>query len=134
MIGFSLAGACSAPAPRDPTPTPSATAPGSSITILGDWDDIAAAFAVAAGTCAWVGVDALDQGADGLVYHLVGRTDEPITVRIQRLAEPHLPDPVMIRVHAAYGRFGHPDQEKQFLDAFRQRLEALRGVDVAPLR
>jgi len=99
-------------------------ASGTTVTVIGDWDDVSAA--------AIVGVDAIHATIEASRV-----TDETARFRL-RLVDG---SPGVLEVtrdgdeliaDASLGRFGDPEAEQRLLDAFTRRLEQLHGVDYAP--
>jgi hypothetical protein len=107
--------------------------------VRGDWDDLDAAVEVAASKVEMSVLSSTDPSSNPRVFRLVTVTDEPgrLTVRRSPPTRPpgaSPPAPELFQVEASVGRFGDPQREQALIDAFRRRLEALAGVDFAPLK
>lgn len=111
----------------------------SSVTVRADWDDVDAALDVGLldAECAIVSDT---RPRRGVRYHTVTYTlrtiqGEPGTVTFSRSAEgpadPRGPEP--ITAQASIGRYRDADRERRLLASVARRLEALAGVDWAPI-
>ncbi|MBL8990728.1 MAG: hypothetical protein JNJ48_04010 [Phycisphaerae bacterium] len=111
----------------------------STVSVRADWDDIDAALDVGllAGECAVVSDDRPRRGvvAHAVTFTLRTIQGEPGTVTFRRQAEgpadPRGPEP--ITGEAVLGRYRDADRERRLLAAVARRLEALAGVDWAPI-
>lgn len=121
--------ACSGPTARHTAPA----SPGP-IQVSGDWDDVRPAVTAALGKTELVLVTLDTPEPDRLEYTLRSSRDEPATLTIQRLDPEGAPDPVRITMACSVGRFGDPSREGEFLALIADRLEQLKGVEVAPIR
>ncbi len=94
----------------------------------GDWDDIDAAVDAGVSAAEVAKVD-VRSSADSLTrtYQLRTITDEPAWLIAQRTGVGR------VSLGARVGRFGDPQREAGLLRAVAERLNALYGVDWAPL-
>jgi hypothetical protein len=113
-----------------PEPLPHAAAAQS----LADWDDVRASVGAALGGSELVLVRLDAPEPDRLVYTLRTSRDEPASLTVQRLDPPGAPDPVRLALTCSVGRFGDAAREREFLLLVAERLEQLKGVEVAPIR
>jgi hypothetical protein len=103
--------------------------------VVADWDDLDAAMVVAAANnqCAILGVRR--PGPDEVEFEVRTIRDEPVTVSARRLgAADNPPRAEPIELVCEYGRFGDAAQQERILEAMRERLADLRGVDYRKVR
>ena len=105
----------------------------SALRVKADWADVEAAVTVALGKSELVKVRLERPDPSRLVYTLRTSRDEPATLTIDRLDGLETADPVRMRLGCRVGRFGDTPREGMFLSLVAERLEQLRGVEVAPL-
>lgn len=104
-----------------------------SVDTSADWDDVGAAVAAALSESELVEVRADRSDPARLVDTLRTSRDEPAVLTVERLDEPDSSGPVRLRVTCSIGRFGDPEREREFIALIVDRLERLRGVEVAPI-
>ncbi len=113
---------------------------GTTILVLADWDDVPAAVAVGLGQRSLTVVDATGPSRGDphgeYRYELIDQEDRPGVLAARRRAGASSADagPVGIELSAKLGRFGDAAEERSLLNAVRNRLADLTGVDVAPIR
>lgn len=95
-----------------------------------DWDDVRAAVAVSLSAAELALLRAETPDDASILFHCRSSRDEPALLRLDR--DPA--DPNLIHVRCAIGRFGDPERERLVIRALTDRLRALKGVEVAPLR
>lgn len=101
---------------------------------VADWDDLHAAVGFALSRTEQVRVSVLRPSEDRVEFRLRSSRDEPGLLVATREDEWCGGDPVTMTLTCTVGRFGDPAREHQFLALVVERLEQLRGVDVAPIR
>lgn len=124
-----LAGCSGGDARAIPEPLPNAAA----TQTQADWDDVRAAVTAALGKSELVLVRLDTPEPDQLAYTLRTSRDEPASLTVRRLDPADSPDPVHLALTCSVGRFGDADREREFLALVAERLEQLKGVEVAPI-
>lgn len=108
-------------------------------TARADWDDIDAALDVGlyVGECAVLSDDRPRHGVQcsSITYQLTTVGGEPGSVTISRTVSdrPDPRGPETIEIRASIGRYRDRDREQRLIEATIRRLEALAGVDWAPI-
>lgn len=100
---------------------------------VADWNDVEPAVAVALGRTELVKAGTTQRTPTRLEIVLRSSRDEPGLLTVSR-EDADAPDPVRMKLTCRVGRFGDPEQEREFLALVVERLGQLKGVDIAPVR
>jgi len=101
---------------------------------VADWDDLHAAVGFALRRTELVRVSVVRPSEDRVEFRLRSSRDEPALLVATRPDGWSGGDPVTMTLTCTVGRFGDPAHEHRFLTLVVERLEQLRGVEVAPIK
>ncbi|MDX2117722.1 MAG: hypothetical protein SFY96_06015 [Planctomycetota bacterium] len=127
------------------SPLDSGWSSGSKATAVADWNDVDAAVSVASEKMSFALESSETPDETTRRYRLLTTADEPVDVEVLRGVGGSATGssfgsgdqrfgPTSLTLRCRVGRFGDERREQQFLNAMRQRLGDLMGVDVAPVR
>lgn len=122
--------ACATPEPIPASERFTASTP---VKVVGDFDDIESAVRIGASQSEMAILETHRPSANVYDFELLTITDEPARLRIEQ--DPDAPAGVAsLTLSASVGRFGNRPWEERLIGRVARRLEALHGVDVAPLQ
>jgi len=124
------------------SPFDSGWSTGSKATAIADWNDVDAAVSVASGKLSFSLESSETPDESTRRYRLLTVNDEPVDLEIVRgiggaasaSGSSKSFGPTTMTIQCRVGRFGDERKEEQFINAIRQRLGDLTGVDFAPIR
>lgn len=124
------------------SPFDSGWSTGTKVTAIADWNDVDAAVSVASGKVSYSMETSETPDDSTKRYRLLTVTDEPVDLEIVRgiggsasaSGSGKSFGPTSMTIQCRVGRFGDARKEEQFVNAIRQRLGDLTGVDFAPVR
>jgi hypothetical protein len=121
---------CATPEPIPASERFTASTP---VKVVGDFDDIESAVRIGASQSEMAILETRRPSATVYEFDLLTITDEPARLRVEQDAEVGS-GVASLTLSASVGRFGNRPWEERLIGRIARRLEALHGVDVAPLQ